>query len=64
MDAWKAQYGAECADVVDKISEAVGGGHVKIYKVATGLGKGEHYVAGLDVDRERIVGVRITSLDG
>lgn len=64
IETWKAQSGAEYADVVDKIKEVVEGGQVKAYKVATGLGKGEFYLAGLDLDGERILGVRVKGLDG
>ena len=56
--------GAEHADIVNKVRDAVEGGQVKVYKVSTGLGKGEHYVAGLDSDEERILGVRVTGLNG
>ena len=64
MRAWEAEMGAEYADIVNKVRNAVEGGQVKVYKVGTGLGKGEYYVAGLDLDGERILGVRVTGLDG
>ena len=64
VKAWEAEMGSEYADIVDKVRNAVEGGQVKVYKVGTGLGKGEYYVAGLDLDGERILGVRVTSLDG
>jgi len=32
---------------------------VKGYRVETGVGKGEVYVVGLDLDGERLVGVRV-----
>lgn len=64
MKAWEAERGAEYVDIVDKVRSAVDGGQVKVYKVGTGLGKGEYYVAGLDLDGERILGVRVMSLDG
>ena len=64
VKAWEAEMGAETADIVDKVRNAVDWGQVKIYKVGTGLGKGEYYVAGLDLDGERILGARVTSLDG
>ena len=64
MEAWKAEMGPEYANIVDKVRNVVEGGQVKVYKVGTGLGKGEFYVAGLDLDGERILGVRVTGLDG
>jgi hypothetical protein len=51
--------GNEQKEMVDKVRTAVGGGDVKAYEVETGVGKGELYIVGLDVDGERIVGVRI-----
>ena len=56
--------GVEYADLVDKVGNAVEGGQVKTYKVHTGLGKGEFYVMGLDLDGERILGVRVKGLEG
>ena len=64
VEAWKAETGSENADIVDKVRDVVEGEQVKVYKVVTGLGKGEYYVAGLDLDGERILGVRVTGLDG
>ena len=64
VEVWKAEMGTEYADIVDKVGNVVEGGQVKVYKVSTGLGKGEYYVAGLDLDGERILGVRVTGLDG
>jgi len=64
IESWKAQLGAQYADVVDKVSSVVESRHVKVYKVDTGVGKAEYYVVGLDVDGERIVGVRAIGLEG
>jgi len=64
VESWKAQLGAQYADVVDKVSSVVESRQVKVYKVDTGLKKAEYYVVGLDLDGERIVGVRVTGLEG
>ena len=56
--------GSKYTDLVEKVKNAVEGGQVKVYKVETGVGKGEYYVAGLDIDGERIVAVRVQGLDG
>ena len=64
VQAWKAGMGTEYADIVDKVRNVVEGGQVKVYKVGTGLGKGEYYVAGLDLDGGRILGVRVMGLEG
>ena len=63
VNGWKAEMGAKYGDIVDKVMNVVEGGQVKVYKVVTGLGKGEYYVAGLDLDGERILGVRVPGLD-
>ena len=63
VKAWKAETGTEYADIVDKVRDVVEGGQVKVYKVGTGLGKGEYYVAGLDLDGGRILGVRVMGLE-
>ena len=40
VESWKAQLGAEYADVWDKVRNVVEGRRVEVYKVATGLGRG------------------------
>ncbi|KAK5172797.1 uncharacterized protein LTR77_002917 [Saxophila tyrrhenica] len=55
MESAKSEY----KEVLDKVGVAIGTDEVKVYKLETGMGKGEVYVVGLDVDGERIVGVRI-----
>ena len=64
IESWKGKSGAVRADVVDAVRIAVDGQQVKIYQVKTGLGKGEFYVAGLDLDGERILSVRLPDLAG
>ena len=64
VQAWEAEMGTEYADMVDKVRNVVEGGQLKVYKVGTGVGKREYYVAGLDLDGERILGVRVTGLEG
>ena len=61
---WKAQSGAEYADVVDMVSNVMESRQVKVYKVDTWLGKGKYYVAGLELVGKSILGVRVTGLDG
>ena len=46
-------------EVLEKVKGVVEGGRVKGYRVETGVGKGEVYVVGLDLDGERLVGVRV-----
>ena len=59
VETWKAQRGAEFADVVDKVRSVVDTQQVKLYKVNTGVGKSDFYVVGLDLEGERILGVRV-----
>ena len=51
------ELGVQGADLIEKIRAAVNGGEIGSYKVNTGVGKGELYVMGLDLDGERLVGV-------
>lgn len=64
LEEWGRVAGAEYAELVMRVQEAVGGEEVKVYKVVAGVGKAEWYVAGLDVEGERIVAVRVTGLNG
>ena len=59
LETLKRDLGVEGADVVEKIRAAVDGGEIGGYKVNTGVGKGELYVMGLDLEGERLVGVCI-----
>ncbi|KAK3718133.1 hypothetical protein LTR37_005248 [Vermiconidia calcicola] len=52
--------GKEHTEIAEKVREAVGGG-VKVYKLEVGKGKSEWYIAGLDLDGERIIAVRTTT---
>ena len=54
----KQELGSDLGEVIQKIRSAVEEQDVKIYKVATGVGKGEYYVVGLDRDGERIIGAK------
>ena len=47
------------ADVVRAVANEVDDGNVKVYKVETGKDKREYYVIGLDLERERMLGVWI-----
>lgn len=58
--SWQDKY----SDILVNIREAVDDGQVKFYRVETGLHKAEGYIVGLDLDGERMVGVRILGLDG
>lgn len=49
--------------MVNKIRNAVESRQIKVSKMDTGLGKGEYYVVGLNLDGERILGVRVTNQD-
>ena len=60
LKAWAATADQDHSELVEKISEAVSDRNIKIFKVETGVGKAEFYVVGLDLDRERIVSVRVT----
>ncbi|KAK3691215.1 hypothetical protein LTR37_018803 [Vermiconidia calcicola] len=53
--------GKEHTAIAEKVREAVGGGEVKVYKLEVGKNKSELYIAGLDLDGERIIAVRMTS---
>jgi hypothetical protein len=54
--------GDEFDEEIGKVKEAVQGGDVKVYMVDTGLrSTGEIYVVGLDVETQRIIGVRMPS---
>ena len=59
LETLRRDLGIEGADVVEKIRAAVDGGKIGGYKVNTGVGKGELYVIGLDLDGERLVGVYV-----
>ena len=61
MSDWTSQGGEQYAGLLETVREASGGGEVKVYKVEVGVGKEEFYVAGLDVEEERILAVRITA---
>ena len=61
VESLQAQMGPAYIDVVEKITNVVESRQVKAFKVNTGLGKAEHYVVGLDLDGERILGVRLAS---
>ena len=54
----KQEMGSGLEEVVEKIQSAVEGQDVRIYKVATGVGKGEYYMVGLDRDGERMIGAK------
>lgn len=56
------QLGAEYPDVVRKVRDAVGSRQVKVYRVETGVGKGEYYIVGLDLNGERLIGVKAAGL--
>lgn len=58
--AWQDKY----ADVLDKVRQAADEGQVKFYRLQTGKNKAEGYVVGLDVEGERLLGVRIIGLEG
>ena len=58
MEIAKQELGSDLGEVIQKIRSAVEEQDVKIYKVATGVGKGEYYVVGLDRDGERIIGAK------
>lgn len=62
MEAWRTVAGGMHEDVVGAVRKAVDGGAVKVYKVETGKNKAEYFVIGLDLDGERMLGVRITGL--
>ena len=57
LETLKSELGVDGADVLEKIGAAVDRGEIGGYKVNTGVGKGELYVIGLDLDGERLVGV-------
>lgn len=62
LEEWGKVAGAEYADLVMKVQDAAGGGDTKVYKLVAGVGKAEYYVAALDVNKERILAVRVTGL--
>ena len=55
--------GEEHRDMIEKVRDTVDSRQVKVYQVATGVGKGEHYIVGLDLEGERIIGLKILGLD-
>lgn len=57
--AWQDKY----SDILGKVREAVDGGEVKFYRIQTGKDKAEGYIVGLDLDGERMLGVRILGLE-
>lgn len=63
VESWEEQLGAEYADVVDQVRDAVKSRQINVHKVVSGLGKGEYYAVGLDLDGERILGVRMKGLN-
>ncbi|KAL6719495.1 hypothetical protein ACLMJK_003735 [Lecanora helva] len=47
------------ADALDAVRDVVDDRQVKVYKVETGVQKGEYYIVGLHLKSERIIGVRV-----
>ena len=51
-------FGGEYTEVLRIVRDSVDSRQVKVYKVETGVGKGEYYIVGLDLDAEKLMGVR------
>ena len=58
--AWQDKY----SDILAKVREAVGDGEIKFYRFQTGKDKAEGYIVGLDLNGERMLGVRVLGLEG
>lgn len=58
--AWQDKY----SDVLEKVRKAADGGDVGFYRIQTGKDKAEGYIVGLDLEGERILGVRVLDLQG
>ena len=59
----EAQLGEEYEDVISKVRDAVHSKQVKIYRVETGVGKGEYHIIGLDLNGDRLLGARTSGLE-
>lgn len=59
LETLNRDLGAKGADIVEKIRTAVDRGKIGGYKVNTKVGKAELYIMGLDLDKERLVGISI-----
>ena len=49
--------------IVDKVKDAVENRKVKVYRIVTRVGKGENYNVGLDLEWERMLGVKVMGLN-
>ena len=64
LEEWGKVGKAEYADLVLRVQEAAQGGEVGVYKLVVGKEKVEWFVVALELERERIVGVRVRGLEG
>jgi hypothetical protein len=58
----QGEKGKDFGDAVERLLKEAGGSEVKVYKVMSGKKDAGYYIAGLDLQRVRILAVKVVKL--